>query len=103
MATLQAFLLYKLLGVPVYAYLIVGALVPANMAVKKAGWTTAENLVQLAARFVLKIPAIGALVALVPGVGDILDGIADDEATPKTLNQRIAGPAPSVAQPDGAK
>jgi hypothetical protein len=105
MTTLQAILTdighalnHSIGGVSLYVYitLFVGVLLSA--AVKAAKWTNATRLIQIAFRFILKIPVFGAAVALVPGLGDLFHFIADDaEKLPPTLYMRVKGKVPAKA------
>ena len=98
-AAVHAFLVFKLVGVvPVYFPFFVTLLGVANQLVKVAKWTTAERVIELGCRMILKIPAVGVFITAIPLLGDLLRAMANDtENLPPTLLSRIkSAKKPSV-------
>src|SRR5690349_11772880 len=72
MDKLHSILLYVFLGMPVWAWAIVAALVALNEAITRGKWTRAQSAFQGAIRFLLAIPALGKVLAAMPLLGDVL-------------------------------
>lgn len=100
MTALHNFFMYPLGGIPLWAPLSIAFLLMANAAVRAAKWTSAQDAIQLTARFLLKLPAMGAVIASFPLLGEVLHFIADDaERLPPTLTMRARGKMPPKSPP----
>lgn len=97
---LHSLLTYSIGGAPLWLPTAIVLLAVTSQAVKVAKWTKAERLVQLVALGILKSPFVGAYIAMIPLLGDILHYIANDsENLPPTLVMRIRGKVPPKAPP----
>lgn len=90
-AHLRTALLYRISDVvPVWFVVSMVMAGIVNQAVRLAKWTSAERGMELVARFVLKIPAVGTFIAAVPLLGDLLHYIANDASNlPPTARMRF--------------
>lgn len=72
MEKVKMVLTYVVAGMPVWVWLLMMGLGALNEWVNRSKSTEAQTLLQGAAKFVLKIPAIGSLLARFPLLGDVL-------------------------------
>jgi hypothetical protein len=104
LAKLHDLAVYSIDGAPLWIVALMVAFPIADQLAKRAKSTTAEGIIELLSRFVLKIPVFGAAAASVPAVGDALHKIANDPAVPPTLLMRVKAmkKAPEVKPPAAA-
>lgn len=96
---------YKIDGVvPVYFPTVLVVMAMINQAIKIAKWTTAQADIELAARFLLKFPTIGAWIAALPIAGDLLHYLANDTANlPPSFAMRVKAALPTKKDPPSDK
>lgn len=100
MIALHNFFMYPIGGYPLWGILLGVLIVVGTAAVRAAKWTTAQDAIQITARFLLKFPMMGPLIASFPVIGEVLHFIADDvDNLPPTLTMRAMGKVPPKAPP----
>jgi hypothetical protein len=83
MTQLHAIAVRDLLGMPVWVWALVIFLGGLNEAIARSKWTAAESILQGATRALLKVPALGFVLARFPLLGDVLRTAAKlDKAEP---------------------
>ena len=91
----QAVMHYQIFSIQLWVYLLL-VVVPfgANEVVSRSKSVVAKTLFQFVMRVVLMIPAVGALLSAIPGLGAALHKMANDTTgLPPTFKQRRAARA----------
>jgi hypothetical protein len=99
MDKIQAVMHYQIFSIQLWVYLVLVVLpFGVNEIVQRSKSTVAMSLFQFVMRIVLMLPAAGALLSAIPGLGDALHKMAGDTTgLPPTSKQRRA--AKKAAKP----